>query len=208
MHVFRMAAVLGCLVLAGPVLAQGQSQGRSKAPPPKQQGQQAPQKNGQARKAGATTPAPELKQLAWYEGNWSCTGKNLAPVLGPVGDAKSNSKIQSMLGGHWIGVSYQGVGAKGQWSLAEESVMGWDADEKEYVWHGVDNTGAYSELTSKGWEGEKMVWTGDTDMADGTDMDARRTFTRSGQSQGQLVIELEQGGSLTRIAEYTCRKSK
>lgn len=221
MNATHIAIALGCLAFGAPALAQGQgqgqNQGRQKAPPPKDgsaqaqaQGQPgAKQAPGNQRSTGqAPQPAQQLKQLAVLEGNWTCTGKNLTPELGPVGDSKANAKIESILGGHWLRIRHEGVGTAGRWSLADESLMGWDADDKVLVWYGADNAGGWSELHSRGWQGDKLVWDGDTLRADGTDVDTRRTFTRASQTEMRLVIEDENDGAMTRIAEMTCKKSR
>jgi hypothetical protein len=47
----------------------------------------------------APKPAPEMSQIAFFEGSWTCEGKMFATPMGPAGEMKSTADIRKDMNG-------------------------------------------------------------------------------------------------------------
>ena len=153
----------------------------------------------------AMKPPAEMSNLQFFDGNWTCAGTIPAGPMGPGGNMTGTVKSHVDLGGFWkSGMVRSSVGGK----PAMEGMfhMTYDTGTKEYVLLWVDNMGAYSKATSKGWEGETIVFIGTTAMG-GKQMQSRDTFTKSGKNlkhdwEGQM-----DGSTWTPMGSETCTRS-
>jgi hypothetical protein len=110
----------------------------------------------------APKPGPELDVLKPIAATWSCDGKAPAGPMGPAHSYKSTVNNKWDLGNFWIWSEYQVKKSKeNPMAFSAKGWIGWDSANKHYVWAGVDDTGGWISLTSKGWEGDKLVFDGD-----------------------------------------------
>jgi hypothetical protein len=84
--------------------------------------------------------------------------------------------------------------------------MTYDPGPKQYVMLWVDNMGGYSQETSSGWEGDKIVFTGNSAMG-GKQVPTRDTFTKSGDGSLKHDWEGQMDGTWTSMGSETCKKA-
>ena len=152
----------------------------------------------------AMKPAAEMSNLQWFDGNWTCEGTVPAGPMGPGGKISGTVSSRKDLGGFWQSGTVKSSmgnmpGMEGMFHMT------YDAGTKEYVMLWVDNMGSYSQQTSKGWDGDKMVFAGTTLMG-GKRWATRDTFTRMGKTlkhdwEGQM-----DGSTWTPMGSESCRQ--
>ena len=157
--------------------------------------------------AAPALPA-ELAQLAYFEGNWNCTGKAFASPMGPEHASTATVHAAKAVGDRWLHVSYDEKKTAANPVPYHVGVyMGYDASKKQFVEGCVDNFGGYCNEASSGWDGEKIVFEGAI-FGDGPGQ-GRDTFTKksadefihSGQMQGP-------DKQWIKTDEETCHKGK
>lgn len=153
----------------------------------------------------APKPAAEMANLKFFDGRWSCSGEGVMEPGGPSMKMTSSVKSHSDLGGFWQSGMVKGTTA-GMPPFEGMFHMTWDAAAKQYVMLWVDNMGGWSQERASGWEGDKLVFTGDMQM--GTQkMRARDTFTRKADGGMAHMGEAEVGGQWVKMMDETCKKS-
>jgi hypothetical protein len=151
-------------------------------------------------------PASEMANLKFFDGSWSCSGEGVMEPGGPMMKMTSSVKSHSDLGGFWQSGMVKG-GPTGMPPFEGMFHMTWDPAAKQYLMLWVDNMGGWSQMRSSGWEGDKIVFTGDSQM--GTmKMRARDTFTRKGDGTMTHMSEGEVGGNWSKMMDETCRKGR
>ena len=152
----------------------------------------------------APKPPAEMSNLAFFGGNWTCSGEGAMEPGGPMKKMTSTVTSSSDLGGFWQSGTVKGTTA-GMPPFQGMFHMTYDPGAKEYVMLWVDNMGGWSQMRSSGWQGDKIVFTGDTRMG-GQKMSARDTFTKGAGGSMVHVGEMQSGGSYSKMMEETCRK--
>ena len=155
-----------------------------------------------------TTPPDELSQLKFFVGSWHCEGTTTPPAaVGKPFANKVNLTYASTLDGFWIGVTNDGEKVPGQPvpnTGKGEGRLGYDRVAKQFVNLGVSNRGGWSMGTSKGWETDKLVWSG---SASGTiKADFHTTITKKGDSEFHLVGERQDGTKWVTSDDVVCKK--
>ena len=151
-------------------------------------------------------PAAEMANLKLFGGNWSCTGEGAMEPGGAMMKMDSTVSGRSALGGFWQSGTVKGAAMGGMPPFEGMYHMTWDPAAKQYVMLWVDNMGGWSQARASGWEGDKLVFTGDSQM--GTQkMRVRDTFTRSADGTLRHMGEMETGGRWTKMMDETCRPS-
>jgi Protein of unknown function (DUF1579) len=120
-------------------------------------------------------PAAELEQLKPMIGSWKCSGKVIA--MGTEMASESTQKTSLSLDNYWVvtdGAEKKKAKEKGYKS---HDMMGYDAGGKQFVRMMIDNMGTSATMTSKGWQGDKMEWTGSAKMM-GQDAKLFETVTK------------------------------
>lgn len=152
----------------------------------------------------APKPAPEMSQIANFEGTWNCSGKALDSPMGPGGSMSGTVEVRRDLGGFWqSGV----VKAK----MANQPLfegrfhVTYNPGAKQFVMLWVDSMGGWSRTTSNGWKGDTLIYEGDAYMGPQT-FKSRDTFTRSGAATLKHTWEAQIGGKWTPMGEETCTK--
>lgn len=149
-------------------------------------------------------PAPEMSQIAFFEGSWSCQGKVNESPMGPAGEIRSTADIKRDLGGFWQSGMIKGT-MKGMPPMEGRFHATYDQAAKGFTMMWVDNMGGWSRSTSSGWKGDTIVWEGEAQMGP-QKMRSRDTFTRSGPSVMKHTWEAEMNGKWTAIGEESCKK--
>jgi hypothetical protein len=150
-------------------------------------------------------PAPEMAQLKFFDGNWTCEGTMLPGPFGPGGKMTSTVKSHADLGGFWQSGVVKGTGA-GMPAFEGMFHMTYDPAAKRHVMLWVDNMGAWAQSTAPGWEGDKIVFTGDSSMG-GKKFATRDTFVKGAGGTFKRTGEMQQDGKWTALGDETCRKA-
>jgi len=153
---------------------------------------------------GPPKPAPEMAQLAYFEGMWTCNGKSFETPMGPAGTMKSTADIRKELNGHFQSGTIKGSMAnmppfEGRFHATYDTGM------KQFVMLWVDNMGGRAESTSSGWKGDTLSYEGEGHMG-GQTMKSRDTFTKSGPTSMKHAWEMQIDGKWMPAGEETCTK--
>ena len=149
-------------------------------------------------------PAPEMSQIAYFEGSWSCQGKMNESPLGPAGEIQGTADIKRDLGGFWQSGTIKGT-SKNMPPMEGRFHATYDPAAKQFMMLWVDNMGGWAQSRSSGWKGDTIVYEGEARMGP-QKMRARDTFTRSGAGTMKHMWEAEIDGKWMVLGEETCRK--
>src|SRR5437870_3074377 len=95
----------------------------------------------EAAKPTAPAPAPpaELAQLAFFEGNWTCTGTGFASPMGPEHATTATVHGAKAVGGMWVHIAYdENKTAANATPIHAGVYMGYDVAKKSFVSDCVD----------------------------------------------------------------------
>ena len=178
-HPIRRLAALGLFTVAFAAAAAAQEQG-----PPK--------------------PAPEMAQIAYFEGTWSCSGKTFESPMGPAGAMNGSVDVRKDLNGHFQSGTVKGSSPsmppfEGRFHVT------YDTGLKQFVMLWADNMGGWSQSASSGWKGDVLVYEGEAHMG-GHAMKSRDTFTRSGAGSMKHTWEGQVDGKWMPLGEETCTR--
>jgi hypothetical protein len=158
-----------------------------------------------AEKPGMAMPKPaaELSQLAFFDGSWTCSGEVKMDPNGPPTKTASTVKVRRGLGGFWqVGM----VNMTAPHPFEGTFHATYDPGQKRYVMLWADSMGGYAQQTSSGWEGDKLVYSGEGSMgAEKTQM--RDTFTKNANGSFTRVGEAQMKGQWVSMGEETCKKA-
>jgi hypothetical protein len=149
-------------------------------------------------------PAPEMAQLRFFDGNWTCAGTMSPSPFGPGGKMTSTVRTHSDLGGFWesgvVKGTSPGMPFEGMFHIT------WDPEAKHHVMFWVDNMGGWAQSTAPGWEGDKIVFTGDSYMA-GKKFPARDSFAKVSGGAMKHTSEMQADGKWALTGDETCHKA-
>jgi uncharacterized membrane protein len=155
----------------------------------------------------APKPAPELAQVKYFAGSWSCSGDSPAGPFGAAHKTKSDLAIKSDLDGFWYSGTFTEMKTASNPQPVKGAVhIGFDTVGKQIVILTADNFGTWATEMSPGWQGETMVWTGDQ-MVMGEKATARDTFFKKSDGEFTHKFELNMKGQWNTIVEETCKKA-
>jgi hypothetical protein len=149
-------------------------------------------------------PAPEMSQLKTFEGSWTCQGTMNPSPLGPGGKMTSSVRSHTDLGGFWQSGTVKGT-TPGMPPFEGMFHMTYDPMAKRHVMLWVDNMGGWAQSTAPGWEGDKIVFAGDSFMG-GKKFVTRDTFVK-GDGTLKRIGEMQTDGKWVPLAEETCKKA-
>jgi hypothetical protein len=157
-------------------------------------------------KPGPARPIPELDQLKSLEGNWRCDGKVPAGPMGPEHTYKATFKVKKDLDGYWYVAEYEQRKSKDNPApIRAHAYFGYDGGTKKYVLNAFDNLGGLMAETSPGWDGERLVATGDG-TAMGQKVAFRETFTKKSERELTWLGEMKMGKDWMVVGNDTCKK--
>jgi len=205
---------IGSLLAAGS-LALAQAQKPAPPPPPAPPAAPAvPVAQGSAAAmpmpAGPPKPPPEMDQIKMFVGSWKCEGKGVMGPGMPEMPIKAAVKVKPVLDGMWQQVDYEMKMKKTKEMPVTPKgtgMTGYDPTTKRFVRTFAGNFGDYeSGVTSPGWEGDKMVWSGDINNMMGEKLQFRHTFTKKSDREFTEKYETNAKGTWTTWGESTCKK--
>jgi hypothetical protein len=157
-------------------------------------------------------PAPELETFKPFLGRWRCDGKMFASPLaltehGVTGTAEGKPEAD----GFWQSFAYEEKKTKEHPGLKLKGFWGFDQGVKRFVRSAVGNHGEWDMGSSTGWEGNKLVWTGELSSQFGR-IPYRHTFTKKTDGDRPLrewthALELRlPDGRWVPAQEVTCKR--
>jgi hypothetical protein len=192
-----LSGVLLSLTIATPAFAQQKAPEPAKAP---EAGKP------EAAKMMPPKPAPEMAQLKLMQGSWKCSGKMEATPFSPAHAMETRVIGKPDLDGFWMVVRIEGkktkempMAFKGVWSGT------YDPGAKKFESTFIDNMGGLGVQSSTGWEGDKMVWSGEGTMM-GQKVGMRDTFTKKSDTELVHTFEMQSGGKWMPMGEETCKR--
>ncbi|HVV16512.1 MAG TPA: DUF1579 family protein [Polyangia bacterium] len=154
----------------------------------------------------APKPAAELDQLKVFEGSWRCDGKQPAGPFGPEQQYKSTFKGKKDIDNFWIAIEYDQKKSKVHpMPIKARGFLGYDPAAKKYVTIGADNTGGWISESSPGWEGDKLVFSGDGSMG-GQKVSFRETYTKKSEKEMTWSGEMKMGKDWISVGSDSCKK--
>jgi uncharacterized protein DUF1579 len=156
--------------------------------------------------AQAPKPDPELGQLKYFVGTWTCKGTDPSTALGPEHPTQATVKIVSEYGGFWITARYEETKtAENPMPYRFLVIWGHDAKDKKFYQWSFDGMGGNGRAESSGWDGDKLVFNGSM-MLMGKPTSARDNFTKKSDTELVHMGEMELDGKWTKTDEETCTK--
>jgi hypothetical protein len=154
--------------------------------------------------AGPPPPNPALAQLNFFAGSWQCAGTGYMDGKGhPTGGRVT---MGWELNGYFMSLRYEEQKTDvNPMPITAVEHWGYSDELKKLVAGQVDSMGGYGTQASVGWEGDKMVWVGDSHMM-GTKMPSRDTFVRHGDNEVTHLGEMQQNGAWIKQDEERCYK--
>jgi hypothetical protein len=187
------SVVVGLLLLAVPALADEKA-----AAPPAVKAAVPP----------AAKPPAQLEQLKLFLGKWKCAGKQLAtPMFGPEHAFTGSASAAPAADGFWQQFNYEETKSKEHPGVKIVGLWGYDVGGKRFIRAAASSQSGWDSATSVGFNGDKMVWTGDLSGPMGR-MPFRQTFTRKGDKEWSFRLELNPQGSWIPSSEVTCTAGK
>jgi hypothetical protein len=149
-------------------------------------------------------PAPEMAQLKAFEGSWTCTGTLAPSPYAPGGKMTSTVRTHSDLGGFWESGVVKGTSP----GMPFEGMfhMTWDPEARHHLMFWVDSIGGWAQSTAPGWEGDKIVWSGDSYMG-GKKFGTRDTFAKGAGGALKHTTEMQADGKWVLLSDETCHKA-
>jgi len=155
----------------------------------------------EAQPAAHAMPAPpaELSVEKWFVGTWNCKGVDHAGPMGPEHKTSSQLKMKLDLAGYWLEVEGTAMSGPMKGKEVFEGFSSWDGTQHQRF---DFQPGGMIHLTSKGWEGDKLVFEGEG-MTMGTKSAWKHTITRKGNDAFENAFESD--GKPT--GESTCTRA-
>jgi hypothetical protein len=151
-------------------------------------------------------PAAELDSLKYFEGSWKCEGKQPAGPFGPEHPYKSSFKMKKDVDNFWIALEYEQKKSKVHPTpIKAKGFVGFDSAAKKFITIGVDNTGGWINESSSGWEGDKLVFTGDGSMM-GQKVSFRETYAKKSDKELLWTGEMKMGKDWIAVGNDDCKK--
>lgn len=156
---------------------------------------------------GPPKPAPEMANLKYFAGTWSCNGDSPAGPFGPAHKTQGTLTLKADLDGFWyVGTATEKKTASNPHPVKGMLHVGYDAGAKQYVQLWIDNFGSHAVQMSPGWEGDAIVYTGEQNLM-GEKATAKDTLTKKGANEFVHKFELTMKGETHTIVEETCKKA-
>jgi uncharacterized protein DUF1579 len=200
----KLISVVTLVVGSATAFAQGAGSAPDAKKPPATPPAAAPAKEPTAPAPGGPPKAPEeMKQLASsMVGTWKCTGKG---TMGATEIPMNGTyKVTAELDGFYLIGDLTTPKMKNGMQMKGKDIYGYDAGSKTFQMMSIDNMGGMTMMSSKGWEGEKMDWSGKAKMM-GQEMDSKQTVER--KSPKEVHLSGSTGSGATGMTwDVTCKK--
>jgi hypothetical protein len=152
-------------------------------------------------------PAPELDAFKLFLGKWKCEGKAMAsPMTGPEHAIKASAEGKLEVDNFWQSFSYEEKKSKEHPGLKVKGLWGYDQGSKRFVRAAIGNHGEWDTASAPGWEGDKLIWTGELSGPMGR-IPFHHTFTKKSDKEWMHVLEVRgPDGKWAQTEEVTCKK--
>jgi ketosteroid isomerase-like protein len=155
----------------------------------------------------ATPTLPDqLSVEKWFVGEWICKGEQHASPKAVAVQFTDKFTFKMALDGSWL--TYHIDQTKGPLQ-GKRTLVGWgtwDANAKVHVRRDMNTGGSRVDVTALGWDGDKLVFTGDM-VANDERLPIQQTFTKKGDAAYDctLVVTGAEGKPME-WEEESCRK--
>jgi len=158
-------------------------------------------------KAAEAQKLPEqLSFEKWFVGDWICEGTQHALPMGPGVKFTDRFSFKMALRGSWLiyHIDQLKGPVKGKQTLIGSST--WDANAKVHVRRDINIGGSRVDVTSPGWDGDQLVFTGY--MITGEEkLPVKHTFTKKGDAAYDSALEMTGAdGKPAMWEEESCKK--
>jgi hypothetical protein len=157
--------------------------------------------------AAATQMLPEqLSVEKWFVGSWICEGTQHASPTALGVKFIDRFSFRMALRGSWLiyHIDQLKGPVKGNETLIGSST--WDPNAKVHLRRDMNIGGSRVDVTSPGWDADKLVYTGYMITGDGK-LPVKHTFTRKGDAAYDSALEVTgAGGKLAMWEEESCKK--
>ena len=162
---------------------------------------------GQHARAAAAQLRPEqLSAEKWFVGDWICEGTQHTSPTGPGVEFIDRFSFRMALDDSWLIYRIDQLKGplKGKQTLIGSST--WDANAKVHVRRDMNIGGSRLDLTSPGWDGDKLIYTGYMVTGD-EKLPVKHTFTKKGSAAYDSALSvIDADGNPMRWEEESCRK--
>jgi hypothetical protein len=153
-------------------------------------------------------PASQLSEIAAFAGAWKCAGTIPASGATPEQATRATLTVDPDLDRFWFsGRHVREKTSADPRPLTRQFYWTFDAPMRQFVGGWLDSRGDWLTHTSRGWEGDKLVFVGHI-MTGPARRAARETFTRPGPEGFTRTFEVLNELTWVKTAEETCRKKK
>jgi hypothetical protein len=199
----QVTVIVSMLVAAGSAGAQP----KPAAPPPAAPAPAAAKPAAPATPPPAPKPAPELDAMKLFTGKWKCDGKAFPGPMSPVEHAvKATAEGKLEVDNFWASFNYEEKKTKEHPGLKVKGWWGYDQGSKRFVRAAIANHGEWDTGSAPGWEGDKLVWTGELSGPLGR-IPFRHTFTKKSDKEWMHFLEIRlPDGKWVPSEEITCKK--
>jgi hypothetical protein len=152
-------------------------------------------------------PAQELETFKFFLGKWKCDGKAFAGPMSPTEHAvKGSAEAKLVVDKFWQSFTYEEKKTKEHPGLMVNGFWGFDQGAKRYVRAAVANHGEWDTASAPGWEGDKLVWTGELSGPMGRLL-FYHMFTKKSDKEWTHVLEGRMpDGKWIPLEDVTCKK--
>ena len=130
-----------------------------------------------------------------------------AGPFGPEQTYKAALRVKKDLDDFWYAFDYEQKAAKHRPTppFKARGLLGYDAAGKKLVSSGADNMGGWQSATSPGWQGDRLVLSGELSLG-GQRLPFRHTFAKKGEREILSTRELKMGKDWITLGTDTCRR--
>jgi hypothetical protein len=132
-------------------------------------------------------PPEEMKVEQWFAGSWNCKGMQHAGPMGPEMKTSSRLDMKMEFGGFWLQVKGTAMAGPMKGKEMFEGMATWDGSAHQRYDFGPGGT---HQLSSKGWDGDKLVFEGGGTMF-GQKQTVKHTITKKGNDAWDSLFEID-----------------
>ena len=152
-------------------------------------------------------PAPQMAQLNYFVGTWSCIGATPVSVFSDDHEIQALAVGAYALNGFWLQLGFTEIRTgdnddPGAWTYQ----IGYDATGKQYLASWTDNYGGWGNQTSPGWDRDNVLVLTGTYNIGGQKIAARDTFEQANSTTMSHRSELQAANVWTVLESETCHK--
>jgi hypothetical protein len=154
---------------------------------------------------GPPPPAKELEAaMKDMIGNWKCTGKANATMMGPEHPFAGKMTVKADLAKYWYVMRWEETKTKASKNpYSSMAAVGWAGDKLMRA--DFDSMGGVTHATSMGWKENALTWEGHVQMGPNK-MGYKEMMTKDAKSVTSKVDMETTPGKWETVVEFTCKK--